>query len=96
MGFESPRKSSIDDVLAKLDATTAPKSFETNIDGVDCKIFPTSDDTWNVYQDGVLYAVTKRNDDTFLCSMQSEHAPSPDAIEVGKRIAIKAVRTITA
>ncbi len=96
MGFESrpQRKKSIDEILAELNHTPEPNNLERTIDGVACKIFPTSNTTWNVYQGNTLFTVTKLHDGTFDASMQSMDDLTPSAVATGKNIAIQAVAAI--
>jgi hypothetical protein len=98
MGFESPqpRKQTIDEILAALPRTTSPEndSSEHTIDDIVCKVFQTSPATWNVYQDGVLYAVTKQHDGGFLATMQSNLDLAPTALAAGKARAIALIASL--
>ncbi len=93
MGFESPqpRRKSIDEILAGLKNTPEPNGFEIEVNGVVCKLFATSDCTWNVYQDGALYAVTRQHNGSFVAAMQSDLDFAPNVIAEGKARAVSAV-----
>jgi alpha-tubulin suppressor-like RCC1 family protein len=96
MGFESlqPRKQTLDDILAGLKNVPEPNNLERTIDGVACKIFPTSGNTWNVYQDGVVYAVTQNSSGELVAAMESMVNLPQHAASAGKLRAVAAVKAI--
>ncbi len=95
MGFEKPNNSpgsgAFDDILNKLEQTTPKPHGEMVIDGVQCKVFETSFNTWNVYLEGLPYSVTKRQDGSYVADDQSPTARPQAAAVSEKELAIKAV-----